>query len=371
MKDPDINRRTLLKGMAAASLALAGLCMGRVALLDGASTVAGVSLGVAHEWGTLNEAVVGSPYVKIPENLSPEVRRWFPRKWQAFFGAHAGKTLAEADPAFYRRMDRQMTAVMKVLTDRGVTVHRAPEMTRVELEYMDSAFPACGSQLYPRDPLLTVGDRFIETELLFPFRRRERFGIRRALDRRFAQAKMARVSMPPLVPPPVYGRGTAPWGRGAVLEGGDVLVLGRDILVGLSGNASNPEGVRWLAEYLGAGYRVHGVRLSPHVLHLDCCLSIPKEGLAVVYPEAFPDGLPQCLRGWETVGVSAAEALEGFACNGLILDEKALILTAGVPRVADSLRAAGQEVMEVPFDAVTFFGGSLRCWHQALARESA
>ncbi|VVS93875.1 dimethylarginine dimethylaminohydrolase family protein [Desulfoluna spongiiphila] len=366
MKVPDISRRTLIKGMAVASLVMAGFGMGRIYRPGRTSARAGEPLGVAHEWGTLKEALVGSPHVKIPETLSPEMRRWFPRKWQAFFDAHAGKSLAEADSELYQRLDRQMRAVIEVLRDRGVTVYRTPEMTPSDLGYLDSAFPACGAQLYPRDPFLVVGDKAIETELLFPFRRRERFGIRRALARRVEPAGNSVISMPPLVP----SRGDAPWGHGAILEGGDVLVLGRDLLVGLSGNASNPEGVRWLAGCLGPGYRVHGVRLNSGFLHLDCCLSTPRPGLVVVCRDAFPDGLPQCLDGWKTIDVSAAEALEGFACNGLILDEKAMVLADEVPRVADRLRAAGQEVMEVPFDAVTFFGGSLRCWHQALVRES-
>lgn len=362
-----LSRRAFIKGMAVASAAV--LCPGRLSLVSPCLARGGPepSLGVHHEWGTLKEAIVGAPYVRFPVSMPLAIRRRIPPEWLALFDAHPGQTLASAAPGLYHRIHGQMEAVISVLRDRGVTVHRPAEMTPGELGYLAELFPACGAQLYPRDPLLVIGERALETELFFPFRRRERFGIRRALEGRFARAGVAVSAMPPALP--VDGMGG--WGQGPILEGGDVLLLGQDILVGLSGNASNAEGVRWLARCLGPGYRVHGVRLSQRFLHLDCCLSAPRPGLALICREAFMDGIPDCLKGWELMAVSLREALGAFACNGLILDETAMLLDGRLSSLAKRLRAAGQEVIEVPFDAVAFFGGSLRCWHQALVREGS
>ncbi len=61
---------------------------------------------------------------------------------------------------------------------------------------------------------------------------------------------------------------------------------------------SSGAGVAWLASVLGPqGYEVQRVRLRGDALHLDVALSLPREGLAIVCPEAFVDGLPDAIDG--------------------------------------------------------------------------
>lgn len=70
--------------------------------------------------------------------------------------------------------------------------------------------------------------------------------------------------------------------------------------MGYSGLASNLAGIQWLANMIGHfGYEVVPVRLHPHILHLDCALSLLREGLMIVCEEAFLDGLPAQLANWE------------------------------------------------------------------------
>ena len=58
--------------------------------------------------------------------------------------------------------------------------------------------------------------------------------------------------------------------------------------MGYSGLASNLAGIQWLANMIGHfGYEVVPVRLHPHILHLDCALSLLREGLMIVCEEAF------------------------------------------------------------------------------------
>ena len=126
--------------------------------------------------------------------------------------------------------------------------------------------------------------------------------------------------MPPAVPSPEEDGGG--WGPGPFIEGGDVFLLGRDIYVGVSGNATNPAGVRWLQQYLGDGYRVHPIRLTETFLHLDCCLATLRPGLAIVCRDAFVDGLPDFLDGWTLLDVSLEDATERLACNGLVMTSR-------------------------------------------------
>lgn len=79
--------------------------------------------------------------------------------------------------------------------------------------------------------------------------------------------------------------------------------------MGYSGLASNLAGIQWLANMIGHfGYEVVPVRLHPHILHLDCALSLLREGLMIVCEEAFLDGLPAQLANWEKIHVTLQEA---------------------------------------------------------------
>lgn len=323
---------------------------------------------VHHEWGTLKEVVVGIPYFRIPKTLPKAVYNYAPTEGIKFFEANRGKTVKEADPELYQNMTKQMDAAIKILKSRGIKVHRPKQLNEVEEAYLDKIFPASSIQVFPRDPMLVIGNKFIETELFMPLRRRERFGIRRAILDRLYKSNAVVASMPPAVPTPEQNDGS--WGPGPFIEGGDVFLLGRDIYVGVSGNASNSAGVRWLQNYLGPKYRVHEIELTKKFLHLDCCLCTPRPGLAIICKEAFVNGVPDFLKDWKLIEVSYEDAKEKLACNGLVLDEKTIIITTGLPDVAKGLREAGQEVIETPFDAVYPFAGAFRCWHHPLVRES-
>jgi N-dimethylarginine dimethylaminohydrolase len=104
-------------------------------------------------------------------------------------------------------------------------------------------------------------------------------------------------------------------------------------------------------------------------LHLDCVLATPRPGLALVCRAGFLDGLPAFLKGWQLVEVSARDAEEKLAANGLVLDERTILVAAELPRLADALSKAGQEVVTTPFSAVYLWGGAFRCWHHPLVRE--
>lgn len=64
------------------------------------------------------------------------------------------------------------------------------------------------------------------------------------------------------------------------------------------------------------------------------------------------------------------DAKEKLACNGLVIDEKTIMISTGLDSLAQNLRNAGQEVIETPFDAITQYAGGFRCWHHPLVRTS-
>lgn len=222
----------------------------------------------------------------------------------------------------------------RALEDRGVTVHRQP------------AVP-------PRDPLIVIGPHLIEASLRGPERQDERFALRPLVQQVAQRRGVQWTSVPPGWANAVDG----PW-----LEGGDVVLNGREIYVGMSGRASDMAGIDWLERLLGDGYRVIPMALRSSVKHLEDVLALVRPGLLVCCPTLLIDGLPTALRSWDAVVLSPGEA-EAHAAHFLGLDERRVLVHRG--RVAGELGRHGVETIAIDGE------GALRAAHQPLWRETA
>ncbi|UUV26517.1 MULTISPECIES: dimethylarginine dimethylaminohydrolase family protein [Lysinibacillus] len=155
---------------------------------------------------------------------------------------------------------------------------------------------------------------------------------------------------------------------GPFLEGGDVLVLDKTIFVGNSGLASNKNGVQWLRNLASNfDYTVVEVPLHPTILHLDCALSLVREGLMIVCKEALIDGIPEQLRDWDKIHVSLEDAAK-LATNGLPINEKVYITDKEFTWIGEQLAKRGITVESVDFTISRSLGGSFRCSTQPLLR---
>lgn len=317
------------------------------------------NIGVNHEWGKLREAVVGSPIGKFPNQIPDFIKNYASKETLEILMANKGKLASEALPEIYNRGLAQVEKTIEILKNHNVIVHRVEALTEEENSYLANIMDGC-FQHFARDPIVIIGNNVIETEPKLVIRRKERFGIRRALKDRLENSNARIVSMP-------INIGPIPE---ICLEGGDVVLIGRDIYVGHSGNATNLAGINWLRHFLAPEYKVHEVKISNNFLHLDCILCMPRPGLAMVCKEGFLEGLPEFLKGWDIIEVSVEDAEKKLACNGLILDKKTIIVASELPHIAEKLSKAGQEVITTPFDAIYLLGGAFRCWHHPLVRES-
>jgi N-dimethylarginine dimethylaminohydrolase len=312
---------------------------------------------VTHEWGRLREVVVGRPYLRLPDRWRAE-RKEISEALRAKLQRARGRTMEEAMPSAFAACRAQMDGVVALLRARGVRVHRVPAFRPGE----DRGGPDGSSHLlFPRDPLLAVGGRLLALTVRDPRRRREQRPLRRLL-RRILGARADRVrAMDPADPPDRSDEGSA------FLDGGDCLIAGATVYVGVAPESSTEAGAAWLRRVLGRTRRVEVVPFATELPHLDCVLSLVKPGLGIFCPEGLPQGPPRSLRGWRWIEVSRGEA-ERMAANGLQLDAATILVPEGVERVADSLRARGHGVLTAPFDAITPFGGGLRCWSQPIRR---
>jgi N-dimethylarginine dimethylaminohydrolase len=313
--------------------------------------------GVHHEWGKLHEVVIGISPAEDFTVFHEESMRWMAPPELELGRKYAGRRLIEIDPDWAQRMEKQADALAELVAHEGVTVHRPERLRGVERTFL--APNGEGAQLFPRDPMIVVGEHVIDSSLRLLCRQRERYGLRPHIQRLAAQG--ARWSSVPFGSPGCVD--------GPFLEGGDTLLNGHEVYVGMSGCASDMAGIDWLQALLGARYRVIPVALRSNVLHLDCALGLVKPGLLVWCPEKLIDGLPMSLRAWDAITVSKDEANK-LATNGLILEEGRMIVDADNTRVIDELRKRKMDVIPLPFDGPIRVGGGLRGAHHPLWRES-
>lgn len=142
-------------------------------------------------------------------------------------------------------------------------------------------------------------------------------------------------------------------GPPATLDGGDVLLLGRTLFVGLS-RRSNQAGVDQLRRLLGPwGYAVTGVPIMG-CLHLKSAASrVERNTLLVnrtwVDPRAFGD-----------VALIEVDPAEPFAANALLVDE-CVIYPAAFPRTQRRLEQRGIRVAAVEVSELQKAEGGVTC----------
>ncbi len=337
--------------------------------------LSGRRVNVTHEWGTLKEVVIGrADTVRVPDLSGADTAfirdkfAWLTDELRNQMMRYHGQRWRDIDPEMACRAEEQMENLVRFLQARGIVVHRPRPLSEEETDYL-SMYGKFTSQFFVRDPVLVIGNHVIEVSMRLAARAKEIFGLRDLLQHLAAERNCHYVSMPFNLP---LAFDAIPRDTGPMLEGGDVMVLGQDILVGVNReikSASNDAGVRWLQRYLGDSYCVHAVPLTNGVLHLDDGLAPIREGLAIIMREQFAEGIPAQLRDWEFIEVSKWEALNYLAGNGMVLAPNEILIDDRLPKVAEALTKFGVNVHTIAYDAVTPWSGGLRCSHHPIVRE--
>jgi dimethylargininase len=139
----------------------------------------------------------------------------------------------------------------------------------------------------------------------------------------------------------------------ARLDGGDVLVAGRRVLVGLTGR-TNPEGARQLQEILSPhGYQVAALLVSGG-LHLKSSVNlVGPDVLLVTCAFSHHDALA----GFRLVVVKEGDE---YSANVLWINDYILI-PAGYPRTRSLLEPLGRQIVDVDVSEIRKMDGGLTC----------
>ncbi|MBS3933851.1 MAG: hypothetical protein KGZ35_05795 [Truepera sp.] len=239
----------------------------------------------------------------------------------------------------YHKVRQQQQAFFELLAAHGVRVLLAEPVAD------------CLTQHYTRDTGFVIDDTFFCANLRRRSRQRELEGLRNLLPR------FSRVV----------------WLERGSIEGGDVMVDERYVIVGL-GEETDKAGVdslrRRLAE-LGSEREVVALEFAHRgIIHLDTRFNIVGEGVALIHPKSFKRASLQWLeRHFDLIEATAAEAAN-VEINTLSLSPRKVIMSEQSQRLAAQLMAKGLEPILVDYSEVTKLPGSFRCTTLPIEREA-
>jgi N-dimethylarginine dimethylaminohydrolase len=315
---------------------------------------------VKSEFAPLKKVVLAQSQIIFPKTFDPDILKILPPGKRDSVALVAGRDFGEVMPEMQKRWEAERENLKKVLERYGVVVVRPRLLT----DYEKSLGAEDGvSNFFARDPFFTIGNFIIEGSLRYKHRRNEILPLRHIIEEEASRSGAVYVS----VPRPDISDGPDSE-AGPFLEGGDILVLDKTVFVGNSGQASNIKGYEWLKNLLGHyGYEVIRVPLKNNVLHLDCALSLVRNGLMIVSEDAFPEGIPAKLKDWDKIQVPASD-IARLAVNGLPINETTYILDPEFAYIGRQLEAKGIRTEYVDFKISRSFGGSFRCSTQPFFR---
>jgi len=152
----------------------------------------------------------------------------------------------------------------------------------------------------------------------------------------------------------LYGQVLAITGDDSFIEGGDILVTEREILVGSSAR-TNAAGIAELTRLVAPwGHSVREVHTPPGVLHFktDCSLLDADTILATTRLAASG-----CFDGYRVIPVAEGE---DAAANTIRFNDLVLV-PAGYPRTRDAILAAGFAVREIGNSECAKLDGGMSC----------
>ncbi|MFC0238429.1 dimethylarginine dimethylaminohydrolase family protein [Fictibacillus phosphorivorans] len=269
------------------------------------------------EYGTLKKVIVCEPrYMKIDEIIN-ETQRHFAK-----------------DNINMKRAMKQHQLFVDTMKKNGVDVYKLPAMEK---------FP---EQVFTRDIGFTIGETVFVSRMGSNIRDGEEKVLRNWLLEH--QINLSLI-------------------EGDRIEGGDVIVHGDTVYIGVSGRTSE-ETIQELQSQV-PHMNVVPVPFDPIYLHLDCVFNILSEKDALIYKPAFEEKDYQMLAS--TFNVIEVEKEEQFTLgtNVLSIGNKKVLSLPINENVNRALRKRGYEILEVDISEIIKSGGSFRCCSMPLYRE--
>jgi dimethylargininase len=226
----------------------------------------------------------------------------------------------------------------------------APDLARMEADHAAyvAALRATGAAVIVLDPLPAYPDSvFVEdTALCLP---QGAVVMRPGAPSRLGEAAEMAPHLRAL-----YAEVRTIEGPGSFIEGGDILVTGREVLVGRSAR-TNAAGVAELARLIADwGHSLREVHTPPGVLHFKTDCSLLDAGTVLATPRLAATG---CFDGYRVVHTAPGEEA---AANAIRFND-IVVMAAGFPGTRAAVQAAGYRVVEIGNAECAKLDGGMSC----------
>jgi len=152
------------------------------------------------------------------------------------------------------------------------------------------------------------------------------------------------------------------------IEGGDVVIDGNTIYVGLS-ERTDAKAAEQLQRLLNQ-FNVIPIPFKEKYLHLDCVFNVVSPEVALIYPNALTkEDIELFSSRYDLIEVSEEEQFQ-LGTNVLSIGNKRVLSLPVNENVNKQLRDRGFEVIEVDITEIIKSGGSFRCCTLPLLREA-
>jgi N-dimethylarginine dimethylaminohydrolase len=150
------------------------------------------------------------------------------------------------------------------------------------------------------------------------------------------------------------------------IEGGDVIVDGKRVFIGISNRTCN-KAIQALQKEL-PDFEIFPVYFNPKYLHLDCVFNILSSKDALIYSDAFEQECVDLLSSmYHLIEVNKSEQFT-MGTNVLSIGRNRVLSLPINRNVNKQMRQYGYQVLEIDFSEIIKSGGSFRCCSMPIVR---
>ncbi|MFC1796762.1 inosamine-phosphate amidinotransferase 1 [Pseudomonadota bacterium] len=326
-----------------------------------------------NEWDQLEEIVVGNPLrARYPTaDRSTQLAEFPDRPLEEIPQGPFPQQIIE-------ETEEDLNAFVEVLEKLGITVRR-PETWPHEAKFSTIHWESEGYYNYcPRDIMLVIGDRIIETPNVIRSRALESFSYRQMMVDYFKSgAKWFSAPKPMLLDSlfEVDLDKPSPRNDEPAFDAANVLRLGQDLIY-LVSSTGNEMGGQWLQTILGDEFRVHFLKDVYYGSHIDSTFVALRPGLMLCNPARLNDDtLPEILKQWEIIYSPPIESAGRYDAdylaksigskwiemNILSINPNLVVVDRGQTALIRLLEKKGIDVIPLSLRHSKMLGGGFHC----------
>lgn len=327
-----------------------------------------------NEWDQLEEVIVGNPLNAQFPTADPSTQ----------LAEYPDRPLSEIPRGDFSQQiieetEEDLNGFVEILESCGVTVKR-PETWPHESTFSTINWESHGYYNYcPRDVLMVVGDRIIETPNVIRSRYQETFSYRTLLmDYMKSGAKWISAPKPMLLDSLFEGvdlNKPVPRDDEPAFDAANILRFGEDLIYLVSATG-NEMGGHWLQSILGDQYRVHFLKDVYYGSHIDSTLVALRPGLILANPSRLNDDtLPEILKQWKVIYSSPMENTDRYdpeylsKCigsdwidmNAFSINPDLVVVDRNQPTLIKVLEKEGLDVIPLKLRHSKLLGGGPHC----------